>query len=165
LCYDNSSPTDACCDCGTFSVWEVNQCLAATPPGTPPAIDPFPAIPPNNAPVVEYFEGTAKVDDIIIATNGCAYIVVAEAPGTPTTIVLSSNLGDDTSCSQVSGDTYELINGFNVGVSVDYIPCYGGTSQNINVPANSSVFVEAREFTNVPPEINIEFSSCGCSTP
>jgi hypothetical protein len=58
-----------------------------------------------------------------------------------------------------------LINGFNVGVSVDYIPCYGGTSQNINVPANSSVFVEAREFTNVPPEVNIELSSCGCSTP
>lgn len=164
LCYDSSSPTDACCDCGTFSVWEVNQCLAATPPGQPPAIDPFPAIPPNNAPVVEYFEGTAKVDDIIFATNGCRYIVVAEAPGTPTTITLSANLGDSTSCGD-QGDTYELINGFNVGVSVDYIPCYGGTSQNINVPANSSVFVEASEFTNVPPEVNIELSSCGCSTP
>jgi hypothetical protein len=164
LCYDSSSPTDACCDCGTFSVWEVNQCLASTPPGQPPAIDPFPAIPPNNAPIVEYFEGTAKVNDIIFATNGCRYIVVAEAPGTPTTIVLSANLGDSTSCGD-QGDTYELINGFNVGVSVDYIPCYGGTSQNINVPANSSVFVEAREFTNVPPEVNIELSSCGCSTP
>ena len=151
LCYDATSPDDACCDCTPPGTFSITQCLA---PGS------------GLTPVSGYATGSMEVGDVIFAQefgeggDYCYYSVQAEAPGeTPTVAFIEVTPAND--CTEVANE-YIVDNNNLTNVTVSYLDCDGIADSEV-IAADTFVRISATEFTSVPAGVDITLDNCGCA--
>jgi len=150
LCYDDSSPTDACCDCTPAATFELLQCLA---PGS------------GLTPSTEYATGPMEVGDIVLAQSfgeggdTCHYSVQVEAPGQTDTVTFIE-VSPAADCTEIANQ-YTVTNTNSNNETVSYFDCDGITDSEVIGPGSFAI-ISATEFTSVPAGVNITFNSCGC---
>ena len=151
LCYDATSPDDACCDCTPPGTFSITQCLA---PGS------------GLTPVSGYATGSMEVGDVIFAQefgeggDYCYYSVQAEAPGeTPTVAFIEVHPAND--CSEIANE-YIVDNNNLTNVTVSYLDC-DGIADSETIGPDTFARISATEFTSVPAGVDITLDNCGCA--
>lgn len=151
ICYDATSPTDACCECVPPGTFELLQCLA---PGS------------GLTPTTAYATGSMEVGDIVLAQafgeggDTCHYSVQAEAPGETNTVAFIE-VSPAADCTETANEY--IVRNTNAGnATVSYLDC-DGISDSETIGPGTFARISATEFTSVPAGVTITLDSCGCT--